>query len=137
MRTRTFTIVVGLSILCGLTATASAQLDSSAPNRYFDRFVSNSSTVSPYLGLVTSQQAQGAQQGYIPPAVYQERVRPQLERRKQDEDQRRQIAQIQGQLNDVRQTFQQRQQNNFGATGHPTRFMLYQQYYPGFARLRR
>jgi hypothetical protein len=37
----------------------------------------------------------------------------------------------------VRQSFQQRQQNSFGATGHPTRFMLYQQYYPGFARLRR
>lgn len=113
------------------------QYGSSAPNRYFDRFINNSATVSPYLGLVTSQQNPNAQQGYIPPAVYQNRVRPQLERRKQDETQRRQMAQMQNQLNDVRQSFQQRQPNAFGATGHPTRFMIYQQYYPGFARLRR
>ena len=113
------------------------QFNTAAPSRYFDRFVRNSETVSPYLGLVTSQQTPNAQQGYIPPAIYQNRVRPQLERRKQDEVQRRQIAQMQDQLNEVRQSFAQRQQNTFGATGHPTRFMIYQQYYPGFARLRR
>ncbi len=108
-----------------------------SPASYFDRFVSRSSTVSPYLGLVTSQQSQSSQQGYIPPAVYQNRVRPRLEQRKTDAQQRRQISQIQTQLNDVKQTFQQRQSNSFGATGHATRFMLYQQYYPGFVSARR
>lgn len=117
---------------------AQAQFQSSqGPARYFDRYVSQSSNVSPYLGLVTSAQTQSSRQGYIPPAVYQNRVRPQLEQRRAQEAQRRQIAQIQTQLNEVKQNFQSRQQNNFGATGHPTRFMLYQQYYPGFGALRR
>lgn len=133
------TLVAAL-IVAGFACSASeclAQRNSAAPSRYFDRFINNSRSVSPYLGLVTSQQTPSSSQGYIPPGVYQNRVRPQLEQRKNDEQQRRQIAQIQSQLNTVKQSFQQRQTNNFGATGHATRFMLYQQYYPGFAAARR
>jgi len=137
MRTKCFLSLSVVIVLFVFDGQLSAQIGAASPSRYFDRFVNGSSTVSPYLGLVTSMQTPAAQQGFIPPAVYQNRVRPQLERRKQDEQQRRQVAQIQSQLNDVRQSFQKQQQNSFGATGHPTRFMLYQQYYPGFARLRR
>jgi hypothetical protein len=118
-----------------LSSCAMAQgFSSPNPSNYFRQFISNRPTVSPYLNLVANEQLQ-AQQGTIRP-TYQTVVRPMIERRQESQQQQRQLIQMQRQLSDLRSDFQQRS-NAIGATGHPTRFMVYHQYYPGFMRLAR
>ncbi len=105
------------------------------PADYFQNFVRNRPTVSPYLNLISSQQDQ--LRGATPRPVYQTLVRPELERRQNEQRTQRSMVQMQRQLSDLRQSYRNSQSNAFGATGHPTRFMIYSQYYPGFLSVRR
>ncbi len=105
------------------------------PANFFRRFVQDRPTVSPYLNLIGSQQDQ--MRGATARPVYQTLVRPQLEQRQANKAAQRNQVQMQRQLSDLRQSYQQSQSNVFGATGHPTRFMIYSQYYPGFLSVRR
>jgi hypothetical protein len=129
---------VGLAIVAGfvlIVAEEEARGQSARPTNYFNQFLRDRPTVSPYLNLISSQQDQ--QRGAAPRPVYQTLVRPQLEQRRANQQSQRNIVQMQQQLSDLRQSFQQSQANTFGATGHPTRFMIYAQYYPGFQRIGR
>ena len=108
---------------------------SQTPRNFFRRFVQDRPTVSPYLNLIGSQQDQ--MRGATARPVYQTLVRPELERRRSEQQTQRGMVQMQRQLSDLRQSYQSSQSNTFGATGHPTRFMIYSQYYPGFLSVRR
>ena len=127
-------MIAACFVLFGTGEEAQGQI-SQRPADYFQRFVRDRPTVSPYLNLISSQQDQ--LRGATPRPVYQTLVRPQLEQRRANEQAQRNMVQVQRQLSDLRQSYQQSQANTFGATGHPTRFMIYSQYYPGFLSVRR
>ncbi len=127
--------IVASLVLAGIGEEAQGQYNVQRPGSYFQRFVRDRPTVSPYLNLVSAQQNQARGQTAQP--VYQTLVRPQLEQRRENELTERNMIQVQQQLSDLRQSYQQSQANTFGATGHPTRFMIYSQYYPGFLSMRR
>ena len=127
-------LIAACFVLFDRSAEAQGQI-SQRPADYFSRFIRDRPTVSPYLNLVTSQRTQ--QRGGTVRPVYQTLVRPELEQRKANEQTQRNMIQMQNQLSDLRQSYRNSQSNALGATGHPTRFMIYSQYYPGFQRIGR
>ena len=87
-------------------------------------------TVSPYLALTdfTGNGGVDASRNYFT------QVRPRLN---QIEDQRRAqqaLVNIQQNVTAMRTAAIQQSRGQMHVTGHPTRFSLYQQYYPGFGR---
>ena len=83
-------------------------------------------TVSPYLNLLLPS----AQQTGIP--LYQSVVRPQLEQRRANTQQRVAIGQLQQQFTGLRaQAGGQQTATGIRSTGHTTRFMNFSHYYPG------
>lgn len=127
-----FAVLVFLVLIVMVEKT---QGQSQNPAQYFRQFLRDRPTVSPYLNLIGSQADQ--QRGGITRPVYQTLVRPQLEQRRENQQTQRNMIQMQQQLSELRQSYQQSQANVFGATGHPTRFMIYSQYFPGFQRIGR
>ena len=90
-------------------------------------FLYNRPTVSPYLNLTRASSAYSAN--------YQTLVRPQVEARERAMAENRHMAQLQQQVAEVRRNYQRQQSGNGQrATGHPTRFMTYLNYYPGLNR---
>jgi len=89
------------------------------------RYLANRPTVSPYLNLIVDQQNRGL-------STYHTLVRPQLEQRRQAQEQQVAIQRLNSQLSGVRS--QLRRNTVPGqptATGHMTRFMTHSHYYPG------
>ncbi len=127
-------MIAACFVLVGRAEEAQGQI-SQRPADYFSRFIRDRPTVSPYLNLITSQRTQ--QLGGTVRTVYLTLVRPELEQRRANEQTQRNMIQMQSQLSDLRQSYQRSQSNILGATGHPTRFMIYSQYYPGFQRIGR
>jgi hypothetical protein len=83
-------------------------------------------TVSPYLNLLLPS----AQRTGIP--LYQSVVRPQLEQRRANTQQRVAIGQLQQQFTGLRaQAGGQQTATGIRSTGHTTRFMNFSHYYPG------
>jgi len=83
-------------------------------------------TVSPYLNLLLPS----GQRSGIP--LYQSVVRPQLEQRRANTQQRAAIGQLQQQFTGLRtQTGGQQAATGIRTTGHATRFMNFSHYYPG------
>lgn len=124
-----------LAFLVMIGTVEKAQCQSQRPSEFFRNFVRNRPTVSPYLNLIGTDADQ--QRGGTIRPVYQTLVRPQLEQRRASQETQRNMIQMQQQLSELRQSYQQSQANTFGATGHPTRFMIYSQYFPGFLRVGR
>ena len=118
-----------------LTATAFAQGGVSTLNGLGNRSVNNQilnrPTVSPYLQLLQNNGAAAVGAGATA-SIYQTQVRPAVEARRQAAVQQGQINQIRNDLNRARQQFSRPTGQN--STGHPTRFMSYSHYYPGFGR---
>jgi hypothetical protein len=84
-------------------------------------------TVSPYLGLTDLGT------GVIDSSYnYFTSVRPQLQAAEQARQQQRSIAALQQQVSAIQTSTQNRQ--GARTTGHPTRFLNYAHYYPGFGR---
>lgn len=122
---RSASAVLGLLLVWGATESAHAQFPNysgtgrsipSVRQRILDR-----PTVSPYMELL-SPQGQG-----LP--TYYTRVRPELEARALEQQAARQLSSLQSQ---VRAIQQQDARGSQFATGHPTRFMNYTHYFPGF-----
>lgn len=84
-------------------------------------------TVSPYLNLLSSPNENG-----VP--TYFTQVRPQIEARNAAQRIQRQFGSVQQQFNSLNSRVSQNQQGGVLITGHPTRYMNYLQYYPGFNR---
>ena len=83
-------------------------------------------TTSPYLALTDLSGV-----GLDNSSSYFTSVRPRLERERNSQQQQLQIQNVQRQMSAMRSAAAQRSQNGMRATGHPTRFQLYLQYYPG------
>ena len=102
-------------------------------------FIANRPTVSPYVQL-------GARNTGAGMPNYHTLVRPQIERRQQEAQQRRQTAQIQSDLSNIRGQFQRSQAQaasqmttgkvGWSARGFP-RFGSTLNYYPGFRMIPR
>ena len=122
--------IAGFTVLCLATRTADAQVSNTA---YVNNFILNRPTVSPYLNLLRRDGIAGI-------TNYQTLVRPQLEQREfaliQQAEINRLDQQISVQQRSLEVVQQQRAQRVF-STGHTTRFMNLQQFYPGFGQLRR
>ncbi len=90
-------------------------------------------TVSPYLNLVRRD-------GFGGVTNYQTLVRPQLEQREFARIQQAELSRVRQQMA-VQQrsidTIQQQRAQRVFSTGHPTRFMNTQNFYPGFNELQR
>lgn len=125
-------MIVALAACVCAFATTSADAQVST-NRFVRSYILDRPTVSPYLNLLRNDGINGI-------ANYQTLVRPQLQFREQAIVQERQIERVQQRINVQQSTIediqQQRAQRVF-STGHPTRFMNYQSYYPGFSALQR
>ena len=125
-------ILFGLPLLGCFVSLAPAHAQVS--NRTFvDNYILSRPTVSPYLNLVRRD-------GFGGVTNYQTLVRPQLEQRELARIQQAEISRVRQQLavqqRSIESVQQQRAQRVF-STGHPTRFMNLQQYYPGFSQLNR
>ena len=117
--------LLGCWVWAGL---AQAQVGTTA---FVDNYILSRPTVSPYLNLVRRD-------GFGGVTNYQTLVRPQLEQREFARIQQAEIDRVRQQLSvqqrRIESVQQQRAQRVF-STGHPTRFMNLQQYYPGFSQL--
>ena len=123
--------VLALCVYAGAAAEhASAQVGNSG---YVTNYILNRPTVSPYLNLIRRD-------GFGGVTNYQTLVRPQLEAREFARNQQAELSRVQQQLA-VQQrsldTVERPRAQRVFTTGHPTRFMNLQQYYPGFRELRR
>ena len=111
-------------------SSAQAQVSNSA---FVNNYILRRPTVSPYLNLLRRD-------GFSGVTNYQTLVRPQLEQREFARIQQAELSRVQQQLSvqqrSIESVQQQRAQRVF-STGHQTRFMNLQQYYPGFGQLRR
>ena len=92
----------------------------------------NRSTVSPYLAL-TDLNGQG---GVDTSRNYFTQVRPALDRQQQQRTQQVQLQNIQRNVTQMRSEAARRNSGGARATGHPTRFNYYLQYYPTLNRRR-
>ena len=89
------------------------------------RYLASRPTVSPYLNLIVDQQNRGL-------STYHTLVRPQLEQRRQAQEQQAAIQRLNTQLSGVRSQLQRNTVSGQPApTGHMTRFMTHSHYYPG------
>lgn len=86
-------------------------------------------TVSPYLNLLTRNQ--------FGISTYHSIVRPMMEQREQSRQQSSQIQRMQQQMQESQLAQRQQAAAGLRPTGHPTGYMNYMQYYPGFANLHR
>ena len=105
------------------------QQNSAARNRGFRTVASNilgRPSTSPYLALTDL-----TGNGFDNSSSYFTSVRPRLERERSQQTQQRALQQVQRQVSEMRSAAAQRNQSGPRATGHPTRFQLYLQYYPG------
>ena len=105
------------------------QQNSVTRNRGFRSVQSNilsRPTTSPYLALTDL-----TGNGFDNSTNYFTNVRPRLERDQSQLQQQRQLQQVQRQVSEMRSAAAQRSQGGPRATGHPTRFQMYLQYYPG------
>ena len=89
----------------------------------------NRPTVSPYLALADLNGV-----GVDTSQNYFTQVRPRLERRAAQQQQQRQLQVIQRDMSALRSASARQSQPGQRATGHPTRFGTYLQYYPGLGR---
>ena len=133
----------GKHFIGGLIATVliagSAQAQFSTLSRvssYSGKFRSTSSaimsrpSVSPYLALTDLNGT-----GQIDNSTnYFTQVRPRMEREAQQRRQQIQLQNIQQNVGSMRSAAARRSQAGARATGHPTRFNFYLQYYPGLNR---
>ena len=86
----------------------------------------NRPSTSPYLAL-TDLTGNGLDNS----SSYFTSVRPRLEFEQSKASQQLAIQQVQRQVSEMRSAAARRSQDGPRATGHPTRFQLYLQYYPG------
>ena len=125
-------ILFGLPLL-GCFACLSPAYGQVSNTAFVDNYILSRPTVSPYLNLVRRD-------GFGGVTNYQTLVRPQLEQREFARIQQAEISRVRQQLavqqRSIESVQQQRAQRVF-STGHPTRFMNLQQYYPGFSQLNR
>ena len=123
-------VMVAATAVCAVTHRADAQVGNSS---YVTNYILNRPTVSPYLNLLRRD-------GFSGVTNYQTLVRPQLEQREFARLQQAELNRVQQRLNVQQRSLenvqQQRAQRVF-STGHTTRFMNLQQYYPGFGQLQR
>lgn len=132
---RPFAMLVAGAVLLSLPHVSFAQTTNTS---YLRNFVSNRPTTSPYLALVQSPIDQLNSRGAARLSnTYLNRVRPRLEERQAAVQQQRQLDHMRRQLSQVQADVRKAQeQGSFGVTGHPTRFMQYYHYYPGFLTAR-
>ncbi len=132
---RTILIICSVFAITGWASQAEAQFNNSAfnpargyrgPNRSSRSSLINNSTVSPYLALTDL-----TGQGFDLSSNYFTNVRPRIESQRQQQQQARQLQLIQRDISQTRSEAARRSQNGPSATGHPTRFGLYMQYFPG------
>jgi hypothetical protein len=124
--------VFAVSTICLLSATRPA--DAQVSNHAFvQNYLLRQPAVSPYLNLVRRDSFGGV-------ANYQTLVRPQLEQREFALIQEAELSRLNQELSVQQRTLntigQQRAQRVF-STGHRTRFMNLEGYYPGFSQARR
>lgn len=91
-------------------------------------------TTSPYLSLVANDITGQGQGSFNQANNYFTQVRPALERQQQQQLQQRQIQNIQRNVSQMRSEAARRSVTGARATGHPTRFNFYLQYYPTLNR---
>jgi hypothetical protein len=90
-------------------------------------FLASRPTVSPYLNLLRRESE-------ISAPNYQTLVRPALEGRQMAARQQASISQLQSRVTNMQGQMASQGQGTRFATGHPSRFMSYLHYYPGFGR---
>jgi len=121
--------VCTLGAIASMPVIAGAQLFNPGARRnigtYTQRYLYTRPTVSPYLNLLQRDPTYG-----LP--LYHTQVRPRLEARAQARQQQRSINQVQRQVSNLSTQVRQRNQTTGFQTGHPTRFMTYSHFYPGF-----
>ncbi len=136
---RNILIICSVFALFGWASEAQAQFNNSAFTQGRSAFRSrarsvtanilSSSSVSPYLAL-TDLTGTGGDFS----TNYFTNVRPRLESQRQQQQQSRALQVMQRDVSQMRSAAAQRSQQGPRATGHPTRFGLYLQYYPGLNR---
>ena len=130
--------ILALSLFAMPHSGVMAQGGTNDTSAYLRNFVTSRPTVSPYLALVQNPQNQQAGGSSQLAQDYLNRVRPQIDQRQQAAQQQRQLNSMRQQLDRVQSDVQRAQeQGGFGVTGHPTRFMQYYNYYPGFLSVNR
>lgn len=132
-RILTFSTFVGICAIAScfyVTRHAQAQVSSQA---FAENYILSRPTVSPYLNLLRPT-------GFSGVTNYQTLVRPQIEQRELARIQQAELNRVRQQVSVQQQALetvvQQRSKRVF-STGHRTQFMNTQNYYPGFAELRR
>lgn len=135
---RTFFTVCVLFATLALSSEANAQFEqqrrfTSYANRGGGRSAAASilsrSTVSPYLALADLNGT-----GLDTSQNYFTQVRPRLESNRQQQQQQRQLIEVQRNVTQMRSNAARQSQPGARATGHPTRFQFYSNYYPSLNR---
>jgi len=132
---RSILIICSVFAIFGWASESQAQFNSSvfnrrasftAPSRSVQANITSRPSVSPYLAL-TDLSGNGGDFS----SQYFTNVRPRLESQQQQQQQSRSIQLMQRDVSQMRSAAAQRSQTGPRATGHPTRFGMYMQYYPG------
>lgn len=127
---KTFIYLTAATLLVATGDSVHAQVNN---NSFVNNYILNRPTVSPYLNLLRRD-------GFGGVTNYQTLVRPQIEQREFAANQQAEITRVQQQLAVQQRSLESAQQlraQRVFSTGHTTRFMNLQQYYPGFSQLRR
>lgn len=132
-RILTFSTFVGICAIASCFFVARHTQAQVSGQAFVDSYILNRPTVSPYLNLLRPT-------GFSGVTNYQTLVRPQIEQRELARIQQAELNRVRQQVSVQQQsidTIQQQRAQRVFSTGHRTQFMNTQNYYPGFAELRR